>query len=272
MATSLDGILTTLDQLSYNKTDRTNTSEAPSRTPGGDLGKDEFLQLLVCQMKNQDPLEPNKDTDFIAQLAQFSALEQMQNLNETVMNSQAFSLVGKYVLINTTDSTGKINEVNGVVDYITIKNGDAYMSVDGKLYSMDDLVEVRDSFYAIQDYLPSVEKTEATYDKSKKEPVEIPINLGEGSYAAKSVAVVINGEYVTSEFLKFEDGKISIWPGALDGLEPGSYQVGIYFDDPYATSVTDKVKINITDSGNGGSTSKPDDEDVSKPDGEDTSQ
>ena len=137
---------------------------------------------------------------------------------------------------------------------------------------MDDLVEVRDSFYAIQDYLPSVEKTEATYDKSKKEPVEIPINLGEGSYAAKSVAVVINGEYVKSEFLKFEDGKISIWPGALDGLEPGSYQVGIYFDDPYATSVTDKVKINITDSGNGGSTSKPDDEDVSKPDGEDTSQ
>ena len=66
MATSLDGILTTLDQLSYNKTDRTNMSEAPSRTPGGDLGKDEFLQLLVCQMKNQDPLEPNKDTDFIA--------------------------------------------------------------------------------------------------------------------------------------------------------------------------------------------------------------
>lgn len=249
MATALDGIMTTLDQLAINKKDKTNTSEQPSRKPGGDLGKDEFLQLLVCQMKNQDPLEPAKDTEFIAQLAQFSALEQMQNLNETVMNSQAFSLVGKYVLIKTTDSTGKINEVAGVVDYITMQNGDAHMSVNGNLYSLDELVEVRDSFYAIQDYLPSVEKQELTYDKADKKPVDIPINLGEGSYAASSVAVVINGEPVKKEFLTFEDGKISIWPGAFDGLEPGDYNVSFIFDDPYQTTITDKVVIKVTDTG-----------------------
>lgn len=250
MATALDGILTKLDELTFN-TDRTNTAEQPSRTPGGDLGKDEFLQLLVCQMKNQDPLEPEKDTDFIAQLAQFSALEQMQNLNETVMNSQAFSLVGKYVLVNTTASDGKVSEVKGVVDYVTIKNGDAYMSVNGQLYSIDNLVEVRDSYYAIQEFLPTAKKTEAVYDKADKKPVVVEIDLGKGSYAANSVAVVINGEYVKSDYLKYEDGKLSIWPGALDGLEPGEYQVGLYFDDPYSTSVTDKVSIKITDSSTG---------------------
>lgn len=250
MATALDGILTKLDEISFSK-DRTNKTEETSRTPGGELGKDEFLQLLVCQMKNQDPLEPEKDTDFIAQLAQFSALEQMQNLNETVMNSQAFSLVGKYVLVNTTASDGKVSEVKGVVDYVTIKNGDSYMSVNGQLYSIDNLVEVRDSFYAIQEYLPTAKKTEAVYDKSNKKPVEVEIDLGKGSYAANSVAVVINGEYVKSEFLKFEDGKLSIWPGALDGLEAGEYQVGLYFDDPYSTSVLDKVTIKVTDTGSG---------------------
>lgn len=251
MATALDGILTSLDQLAVNQKDRTNTSEQPSRTPGGDLGKDEFLQLLVCQMKNQDPLEPAKDTDFIAQLAQFSALEQMQNLNETVMNSQAFSLVGKYVLIKTTDSTGKISEVSGVVDYITMQNGDAHMSVNGNLYSLDELVEVRDSFYAIQEFLPSVEKQELTYDKAEKKPVDVKIDLGDGSYAASSVAVVLNGEPIKTEFLAFDDGTITIWPGAFDGLEPGDYNVSFIFDDPYQTTVTDKVTVKVTDTGLG---------------------
>ena len=44
-----------------------------------DLGKDAFLQLLVCQMQNQDPMNPNSDTEYVAQLAQFSQLEQLQN-------------------------------------------------------------------------------------------------------------------------------------------------------------------------------------------------
>ena len=80
-------------------------------------------------MKNQDPLEPEKDTQFIAQLAQFSALEQMQNLNETAVNSQAFGLVGKAVVLNTKSTNGSITEVQGVVDYIAVKNGTAQLSV-----------------------------------------------------------------------------------------------------------------------------------------------
>lgn len=251
MATSLDGILTSLQDLSMN-TERTNTSEEKkSRNPGGDLGKEEFLQLLVCQMKNQDPLEPAKDTDFIAQLAQFSALEQMQNLNETVTNSQAFSLVGKYVLINATDSDGRINEVAGVVDCITMRGRDVYMSVNGQQYSMDQLVEVRDEYYAVQQKLPSVEKMEAVYDKSNKAPVYVPIDLGKDSYAATSVAVFINGEAVSTDYLKYDETEkeLSIWPGFLDNLDAGTYQVGLVFNDAYETTITDKVTIKVTDTG-----------------------
>ena len=56
--------------------------------PGGDLGKDEFIQLLVAQLRNQDPLNPSRPEEFASQLAQFSSLEQMLNISESV-NSMA---------------------------------------------------------------------------------------------------------------------------------------------------------------------------------------
>ncbi len=62
------------------------TSSTSNKT---DLNKDTFIKLLVTQMQNQDPLNPMEDREFISQMAQFSALEQMQNLNTTMVESQA---------------------------------------------------------------------------------------------------------------------------------------------------------------------------------------
>ncbi len=73
-----------------------------------ELGKNQFLELMIAQFNNQDPLEPAKNEDFIAQLAQFSSLEGIQNLNATVESMaaalrssttlQAASMVGRSVL------------------------------------------------------------------------------------------------------------------------------------------------------------------------------
>ena len=59
------------------------TSQETEKKTGSALDKDDFLMLLVTQMKYQDPLEPESNTEYVAQLAQFSSLEQMQNLNST---------------------------------------------------------------------------------------------------------------------------------------------------------------------------------------------
>lgn len=64
----------------------TKTSNASNIS--GDIGKDEFLNLLVTQLKNQDPLNPMQDKEFIAQMAQFSSLEQIQNLAKIVDSGQ----------------------------------------------------------------------------------------------------------------------------------------------------------------------------------------
>ncbi len=53
-----------------------------------EVNKDMFLKLLITQMQNQDPLNPMEDREFIAQMAQFTSLEQMQNLNDTLKNTQ----------------------------------------------------------------------------------------------------------------------------------------------------------------------------------------
>ncbi|MCL1846234.1 MAG: hypothetical protein FWF77_10065 [Defluviitaleaceae bacterium] len=67
------------------------------REPSQDLDRQAFLNLLITQLRYQDPLNPMDDRDFIAQMAQFSALEQMMNLNATFERTQAFGMIGKLV-------------------------------------------------------------------------------------------------------------------------------------------------------------------------------
>jgi len=92
--------------LSINRLATQNADAGPTNQ----LGKDAFLQLLVKQLQNQDPMTPLQDHDFIAQLASFSSLEQLQNIdqgiqvsvlmNQAVNNSLATNLIGKEVLTN----------------------------------------------------------------------------------------------------------------------------------------------------------------------------
>lgn len=111
------------------------------------MDKDAFLQLLVAQMKYQDPLEPTSNTEYISQYATFSQVEQMQNLAASMELYRASSMVGKLVNIETTDSTGETKQLQGVVEYVTYENNKAYVSVGGDLYSVDDVIAVVDETY-----------------------------------------------------------------------------------------------------------------------------
>lgn len=117
------------------------------RTGNDSLDKDAFLQLLVAQMKYQDPLEPTSNTEYISQFATFSELEQMQNMSASMDLFRASSLVGETVLLKVTDSEGRTVDVQGNVDYVVYEKNKAYLSVNGDLYSMDDLDTVADPVY-----------------------------------------------------------------------------------------------------------------------------
>ena len=122
-------------------------AHASRKKSNSTVDKDQFLQLLVAQMKYQDPLEPTSNTEYISQYATFSELEQMQNMCASLELARASGLVGQTVIMQVEDSSGHTTVVQGNVDYVVYENGKAYLSINGELYSMDDLDTVADQKY-----------------------------------------------------------------------------------------------------------------------------
>jgi flagellar basal-body rod modification protein FlgD len=135
----------------------TSTTSSNGTVQSGDgLGRDSFLQLLITQMRYQDPLEPASDTEYISQLAQFNSLEQMQNLNDNFTKmlkwsqmTQASSLIGKQVeAIVTkgidTDKDGKIDtaKVTGTVAQVNYVDGEPMLIVAGQEVMLSEVMKI----------------------------------------------------------------------------------------------------------------------------------
>lgn len=109
------------------------------------MGKDAFLKLLVVQLQHQDPMNPMQDKDYIAQLAQFSSLEQMTNMNTTISAlgqnstfSGAMAMAGKWV--EYIDGEG--NWTLGKVDGVSLAAGSARLLVGDNLVELGHVANV----------------------------------------------------------------------------------------------------------------------------------
>jgi flagellar basal-body rod modification protein FlgD len=115
----------------------------------GALGRDAFLQLLVQQMQYQDPLAPEDNTQMIAQLAQFSSLEQMQNLNEGFQtfagNLDQLSFISAGTLVGRHVTGLDVNgaAVDGVVDSVRMSDSVVYLTVGEQHMSMSGVLALR---------------------------------------------------------------------------------------------------------------------------------
>ena len=124
------------------------TGAAPDkleRLPMKTLGQDEFLQLLVTQMRNQDPMKPVADTEFIAQMAEFSNLEQTKEMSSDIAQlrqsgafTQAAALMGKQVSLLSGENTF----TKGIVTDLAVKDGEVRLIINGKPYELGQVVSV----------------------------------------------------------------------------------------------------------------------------------
>lgn len=104
------------------------------------LGKQEFLNLLVTQLRYQDPLKPMEDKEFVAQLAQFSALEQMQNLNQSFELIKAQNLIGRYIVATNPSDSSKV--VEGRVDSIRVDGSKVYLKINEVEVSTENIKQI----------------------------------------------------------------------------------------------------------------------------------
>lgn len=126
----------------FNKTLTVN-----GRVASQQLGKDDFLKLLLTQLANQDPTSPMENTEFIAQMAQFSSLEQMTNMNSEfakmsamLTSSEAVNSIGKTVDIDSGDTI-----LSGTVEAAT-RGNNPQVQVNGVLYSMDQIKRIYNAY------------------------------------------------------------------------------------------------------------------------------
>ena len=142
-----------------------DTSSAISsmyNTSGNDLGKDEFLQLFIAQLNNQDPLDPMDNTEFISQLSQFSQLEQLWNLNDamtvnaeltqSVNNTLMTNMIGKGITVESSTleySGGEIPDIQ----YVMPSSGEVTFEVldsEGEVVFQSDMGEQTSGLQAIE--------------------------------------------------------------------------------------------------------------------------
>lgn len=174
---TVDGV--TYDAAAYAATQKTETKK------NDDLGKDAFLQLLVTQLKNQDPLDPQDNSSYIAELAQFSSLEQMtnvvknledlgkvvDNIDTSVLVGQLSSMIGKQVdwinVVNEADEEGNPisheEKMTGTVTGVTIIEGDPKIVVEsgGEKY-MVEIANIGHVYESTTDENSSAQTDDAT--------------------------------------------------------------------------------------------------------------
>jgi flagellar basal-body rod modification protein FlgD len=108
--------------------------------PNSTLNQADFLQLLVTQMTSQDPLNPQSDTDFAAQLAQFSSLQETTSMAGNVSNLQASSLIG--ATVTATSATDSTQSTTGVVTQIDMQDGAPEVVINGQGFGLSQITSI----------------------------------------------------------------------------------------------------------------------------------
>ena len=225
------------------------SSVQQAASTGNGMDKDAFLQLLVAQMKYQDPLQPTSNTEYISQYATFSQVEQMQNMSATMELTRASAMVGELVSVKSTSTSGEVTEVEGIVEYVSYENNKAYVSIDGTLYSADDVVAVIDqqyqsaydlavSFATAMNKLP--EMTELTLDD--KETID---SLQEGFNSMTSY----QQSFIANDYIKMLQDYVEYMAALVEQQKENEAKADAETEESDESSKVDEVQ-NVTQTEN----------------------
>lgn len=129
---------TSIPPISSSTSAASNPNAVPLLPASQQLGQKDFLKLLVAQLSAQDPLNPQTDTQFIGQMAQFAALQNSQSLDTDMQTLRANQLLGQTVQVKIDDQ----HNANGVVTGIDTSTGTPKILVGNNAFDLSDIVRV----------------------------------------------------------------------------------------------------------------------------------
>lgn len=118
-------------------------------TPYEDASKkgvkvEDFLQLMIAQLTNQDFMNPADDTQYVTQLAQFATMQSMQELSHYSQTNYTMSLIGKNVTVASYGVGGSVNKETGVVQKVNLSGDEFKITVNGKEYKLSQIMSLND--------------------------------------------------------------------------------------------------------------------------------
>ena len=119
------------------------TSNAWFEESKDQVSVENFLELMVAQLKNQDFTNPVDDTQYIAQLAQFATMQSMQELNYYSQSNYVISMVGKEVTASKLSVGGNLETVTGVVTKISLVDNQFAIFIGDEMFSLNQIMEVK---------------------------------------------------------------------------------------------------------------------------------
>jgi flagellar basal-body rod modification protein FlgD len=137
MADTVSGVSDFLNQMA-------STSGA-SRKDDQSLTMDDFFQLMVAQLQNQDMFNPTDNTQLVNQMAQFSMVNALSDMQELTSVTYSMSLIGKQAVVAFVDDNGQMQSVSGLVEGVNLYNGAAEVIVGGEAYGIANVMSVTDA-------------------------------------------------------------------------------------------------------------------------------
>lgn len=170
----------------------------------GTLDKNAFLQLFIAQLKNQDPLNPQDSSSFMAQMAQFSTLEQLTNMNKEISQmrlsqemSEASTLLGRTVKVLTREG-----EVVGPVQKVSYYGQEVKLYINGKGYDLYQVSEVYPGENGLAAELSALKRTQELMAASALLGRQVTIRSGQEEVVGPVEKVYVNG----NQFLMYVNG------------------------------------------------------------------
>ncbi|GAB1477106.1 hypothetical protein MASR2M70_19420 [Bacillota bacterium] len=124
---------------------QTSSTDQSKKSSSNALGIDDFFKLMVAQLSNQDMFNTVDDTQFIAQMAQFSMVQALSDLSQASATAYSVSLIGKEATVATSGADGQIKIYSGIVEGVSLYGGTPQITIDGEKYALSSVMEVKEA-------------------------------------------------------------------------------------------------------------------------------